>query len=83
MPLYDVEHVTPLTDRVQEELAKSITRIHAERFKTPSYFVDVRYFDASSQNVISLESLRFISSKANRTLRYSVEVCSEDTIESS
>ncbi|KAI9683991.1 MAG: hypothetical protein M1822_005818 [Bathelium mastoideum] len=51
MPLYDVEYVTPLTDQAQEELAKALTRIHADRFGTPSYFVNVRYVDVSSQKV--------------------------------
>lgn len=51
MPLYDIEHVTPLTDDQQSRLAQAFTKIHAERFKTPSFFINVRFTDASSQKV--------------------------------
>lgn len=51
MPLYDVEHVCALTPGQQEELAKAFTNLHAERFNTPRFFVNVRYTDASQQVV--------------------------------
>ncbi|RFU82118.1 hypothetical protein TARUN_60 [Trichoderma arundinaceum] len=51
MPLYDVEHVTPLTPEQQELLAKALTTIHSKRFNTPRYFVNVRYTDVSTQVV--------------------------------
>ncbi|KAH8801518.1 hypothetical protein F5884DRAFT_862212 [Xylogone sp. PMI_703] len=51
MPLYDIEHVTPLTDAQQGELAKSLTAAHAKRFGTPSYFVNVRYTDVSEMKL--------------------------------
>ncbi|KAI9692808.1 MAG: hypothetical protein M1820_009356, partial [Bogoriella megaspora] len=51
MPLYDVEYITPLTDQTQEELAKAFTKIHAERFGTPSYFINVPYTDVTAQKV--------------------------------
>ena len=51
MPLYDVEYVTPLTPKQQEQLAIAFTEAHAKRFNTPRYFVNVRYTDASNQVV--------------------------------
>jgi len=51
MPLYDVEHVTPLSDAQQEQLAKAFTAIHTKRFKTPSFFINVRFTDVSTQKV--------------------------------
>jgi hypothetical protein len=51
MPLYDIEHTTPLSDSQQERLAVLFTGIHATRFKTPKFFVNVRYTDASKQVV--------------------------------
>ena len=51
MPLYDVEYVTPLTSTQQEELAHALTNLHTKRFKTPRFFVNVRYTDVSSQVV--------------------------------
>ncbi|KIW72147.1 hypothetical protein PV04_00366 [Phialophora macrospora] len=51
MPLYDVEHVIPLTEEQQETLAKAFTDAHATRFKTPKFFINVRYTDARGQAV--------------------------------
>lgn len=51
MPLYDVEHVTPLAFDQQAALAQSFTELHARRFKTPRTFINVRYTDASNQVV--------------------------------
>lgn len=51
MPLYDVEHVTPLTPDQQATLAQAITDLHARRFKTPKTFINVRYTDVSDQVV--------------------------------
>ncbi|KIW98682.1 uncharacterized protein Z519_00343 [Cladophialophora bantiana CBS 173.52] len=51
MPLYDVEHVTPLTPDQQSALAKALTNLHATRFKTPGFFLNVRYTDSSKQVV--------------------------------
>jgi phenylpyruvate tautomerase PptA (4-oxalocrotonate tautomerase family) len=51
MPLYDVEHITPLTDDQQETLAKAFTDLHSTRFKTPKFFINVRYTDARGQAV--------------------------------
>lgn len=51
MPLYDIEHVTPLTDDQQEALAKALTAVHSKRFGTPSYFVNVRYTDVTDMKV--------------------------------
>ena len=51
MPLYDVEYVTPLTPDQQEALAKAFTNLHSRRFKTPKFFLNVRYSDCSKQVV--------------------------------
>lgn len=51
MPLYDVEYVCPLTPLQQEKLANAFTILHAERFNTPRYFVNVRFTDVSKQVV--------------------------------
>ncbi|KIW17812.1 hypothetical protein PV08_05007 [Exophiala spinifera] len=51
MPLYDVEHVTPLTLDQQAGLAQAFSSLHARRFKTPRTFINVRYTDVSGQVV--------------------------------
>lgn len=51
MPLYDVEHVCPLTLAQQEELAQAFTKLHSQRFQTPRFFINVRFTDASNQVV--------------------------------
>lgn len=51
MPLYDIEHVIPLTESQQQSLAKTFTSLHCKRFQTPSVFVNVRFTDVSSQRV--------------------------------
>ena len=51
MPLYDVEHVTPLMSDQQEAIAQAFTSLHSTRFRTPKFFINVRYTDASSQIV--------------------------------
>lgn len=51
MPLYDVEHITPLDLLQQTGLAQALTNLHANRFRTPKCFVNVRYTDASDQVV--------------------------------
>lgn len=51
MPLYDIEHVIPLSDEQQEALAKAFTSIHCQRFQTPSFFINVRFSDVSLQKV--------------------------------
>lgn len=51
MPLYDIEHVIPLTDEQQSRLAQAFTKLHASRFQTPSFFINVRFTDASEQKV--------------------------------
>lgn len=51
MPLYDIEHIHPLTPTQQEDLAIALTNLHAQRFHTPRTFINVRYTDASNQVV--------------------------------
>jgi phenylpyruvate tautomerase PptA (4-oxalocrotonate tautomerase family) len=43
MPLYEVEHITPLTGDQKDLLASAITTIHSQLFTTPSLFVNVRF----------------------------------------
>lgn len=52
MPLYNVEHSFPLNSQQKADLAERITHLHATAFKTPSIFVQVKYFqeDASAQD---------------------------------
>ncbi|KAH0841759.1 hypothetical protein FOPE_07083 [Fonsecaea pedrosoi] len=51
MPLYDVEHVVALTADQQERLARAFTDLHSTRFRTPRFFLNVRYTDCSGQIV--------------------------------
>ncbi|KIW80082.1 hypothetical protein Z517_06697 [Fonsecaea pedrosoi CBS 271.37] len=51
MPLYDVEHVVALTADQQERLARAFTDLHSTRFRTPRFFLNVRYTDCSGQVV--------------------------------
>ncbi|KAE8452077.1 hypothetical protein EG329_002243 [Mollisiaceae sp. DMI_Dod_QoI] len=51
MPLYDIEHVIPLTDEQQLALANSLTKAHTDRFHTPTYFINVRFTDVSDMKV--------------------------------
>lgn len=47
MPFYQVEHCIPLDKTQRDELANIITHIHTRKFKTPSFFVNVRFTDSS------------------------------------
>ncbi|KAJ4300021.1 hypothetical protein N0V90_005270 [Kalmusia sp. IMI 367209] len=67
MPLYDIEHVIPLTEAQQEKLAKAFTSLHSKRFQTPSFFVNVRFTDASSQKVYRGGVLRSYNRAVLRT----------------
>ncbi|KAL9096326.1 MAG: hypothetical protein Q9165_001323 [Trypethelium subeluteriae] len=69
MPLYDVEYVTPLTDETQEQLAKAITRIHTERFGTPSYFVNVRLFRRCVSKSVSWRSIELYNDHCSTLVR--------------
>ena len=51
MPLYEVEHITPLSVSQKHSLAKDITQIHSQLFTTPSLFVNVRFTDISRHDV--------------------------------
>ncbi|KAL2053987.1 hypothetical protein ABVK25_005916 [Lepraria finkii] len=51
MPLYEVEHFTPLSVSQKHSLAKDITQIHSQLFTTPSLFVNVRFTDVSRHDV--------------------------------
>jgi len=51
MPLYDIEHIIPLTDEQQLALANALAKAHTARFHTPSYFVNVRFTDVSNMKV--------------------------------
>lgn len=49
MPIYDIQHIVPLTDAQQDELAEAITVIHSTKFKTPRMFVNVKYTDIADK----------------------------------
>ncbi|KAJ8116011.1 hypothetical protein OPT61_g2462 [Boeremia exigua] len=67
MPLYDIEHVIPLTDSQQEALAKAFTSIHCTRFHTPSFFINVRFTDVSAQKVYRGGALQYYNRAILRT----------------
>ncbi|KAF3052379.1 hypothetical protein E8E11_011205 [Didymella keratinophila] len=67
MPLYDIEYVIPLTDAQQEALAKAFTSIHCARFHTPSFFINVRFTDVSTQKVYRGGVLRYYNRAILRT----------------
>lgn len=67
MPLYDIEHVIPLNDAQQEALATAFTSIHCTRFHTPSFFINVRFTDVSSQKVYRGGVLRYYNRAILRT----------------
>lgn len=67
MPLYDIEHVIPLSDTQQEQLAKTFTAIHTQRFHTPSFFINVRFTDVSTQKVFRGGVRRFYNRAILRT----------------
>ncbi|KAI9879771.1 MAG: hypothetical protein M1830_007213 [Pleopsidium flavum] len=49
MPWYDIEHITPLTGQQKDELAMAMTTIHAEKFHTPTLFVNCRFTEVKDQ----------------------------------
>ncbi|CAF9908803.1 hypothetical protein IMSHALPRED_007500 [Imshaugia aleurites] len=51
MPLYEIEHITPLSTHQKDDLARSITRVHSHLFTTPSLFVNVRFTPTASHDV--------------------------------
>ncbi|KAI9818046.1 MAG: hypothetical protein M1827_000670 [Pycnora praestabilis] len=51
MPLYDIEHTLPLTPNQQSRLAVSLTHLHSTTFHVPSYFINVRFWDVSTQPI--------------------------------
>ena len=51
MPLYEIEHISPLSRSQKDALAASITQIHSHLFTTPSLFVNVRFTNISNQDV--------------------------------
>jgi len=47
MPLFEVQHIVPLTNAQHDELAEAITQIHSAKFSTPRVAVNVKYTDVS------------------------------------
>lgn len=43
MPLYEVEHIFPLSIPQQDALAEAITDVHSKKFSTPRLFVNVNF----------------------------------------
>jgi phenylpyruvate tautomerase PptA (4-oxalocrotonate tautomerase family) len=52
MPLYEIQHSSPLTRQQKTELASQITHLHATTFTTPSLFVNIHFtdIDATEEN---------------------------------
>ena len=48
MPLYEIEHVCPITPDQQQSIVNAIVKIHSEMFTTPSLFVNVRFKDTNA-----------------------------------
>lgn len=59
MPLYDVEHTTPLSKSQRDALAQAITKIHSETFTTPKLFVNVRFVDLGKRR----DEVQYIAGK--------------------
>ncbi|KAF9779123.1 hypothetical protein IL306_002351 [Fusarium sp. DS 682] len=52
MPFYEVYHSCPLGQDQRQRLAQAITHLHCEAFKTPAFFVHVRFFaEENSENI--------------------------------
>lgn len=51
MPLYDIEHVVPLSAAEQAAIAQAFTDCHAQRFTTPKFFINVRFTNATEQPI--------------------------------
>ncbi|KAH6658000.1 hypothetical protein BKA67DRAFT_656232 [Truncatella angustata] len=49
MPMYEIEHIAPLTQIQKDALAQAITEIHSSKFTTPRIFVNVKITDARQQ----------------------------------
>ena len=49
MPLYQIEHIIPLTPEQQDALASALTTLHTRKFTTPSLFVNVQFRDVREQ----------------------------------
>ncbi|RSL80001.1 hypothetical protein CEP51_006911 [Fusarium floridanum] len=43
MPFYEIHHSYPLSDDERQSIARSITDLHCTAFKTPSFFVHIRF----------------------------------------
>lgn len=50
MPLYEIQHICPLTPQQQDDLAAAITTIHSTKFTTPRMFVNVKFVDHTLPN---------------------------------
>lgn len=48
MPLYEISHATPLSQRQRDQLAESITAIHSTKFAVPRMFINVIFTDSSN-----------------------------------
>jgi hypothetical protein len=43
MPLYDIEHHTPIPPSQQSAVAIALTNLHTKTFHTPRFFINVRF----------------------------------------
>ncbi|KAF4436837.1 cis-3-chloroacrylic acid [Fusarium acutatum] len=62
MPFYDVHHSYPLNKDQRQQFAHAITQLYCKAYKTPTFFVHVRFFaEEDSENVY------FISGRSHLT----------------
>ncbi|KAJ4318219.1 hypothetical protein N0V84_006975 [Fusarium piperis] len=84
MPLYTVSHAASLSLGQKEALAEAITHLHADRFQTPRWYINVIFTDASTQIVFVGGRQRVVNhitarvrSGPTRTREAFNELCSE------
>ena len=68
MPLYEIEHVCPITPDQQYSIANAIVKIHSEMFTTPSLFVNVRFKNTNAQALFVAGQRVSNNPRANKTL---------------
>ncbi|MCJ1369052.1 hypothetical protein MMC20_000260 [Loxospora ochrophaea] len=84
MPLYQIEHIIPLTPEQQDALASALTTLHTRKFTTPSLFVNVQFRDVREQvcyvagkRQSTNRILANVRSGASRTSEMFNELCGE------
>jgi phenylpyruvate tautomerase PptA (4-oxalocrotonate tautomerase family) len=50
MPFYEIQHAISLSSAQQQELASAITKLHANTFRAPSLFVNIKFTDSKNES---------------------------------